>query len=347
MLDNPLCCRWLRGKRMQFGQLKRRTFITLLGGTAALPLAARAQQPAIPVVGFLDPRSPEGSGERLRGFRQGLKETGHVESENVAIEYRWAENQTDRLPALAADLVRRRVAVIVTTAPPPTFAAKAATTTIPIVFNVGSDPVKLGLVASLARPGGNLTGINTLSTELSAKRLGLLRELVPRAIRVAVLVNAVANPQTTETTLGDLEPASRALGLQIQVLRASTSREINEAFATFLHERPDALFVGLDAFFNSRRVQLANLASRHTIPATFAFREFVEAGGLMSYGPDVVDAYRQMGIYVGRILRGAKPADLPVVQASKYELVINAETARMLGLTVPPSLLSTADEVIE
>jgi putative tryptophan/tyrosine transport system substrate-binding protein len=225
-------------------------------------------------------------------------------------------------------------------------AAKAATTTIPIVFNVGSDPVKLGLVASLARPGGNLTGISILSVELSAKRLELLREVVPRAIRVAVLVNP-ANPSITETTLGELEPASRAMGLQIQVLKASTSREINEAFATFLHERPDALFVALDAFFNSRRVQLVNLASRYTMPATFVFREFVEAGGLMSYGPDIVDAYRQMGIYVGRILRGAKPVDLPVVQASKYELVINAEAARMLGLTVPPTLLSTADEVIE
>jgi putative ABC transport system substrate-binding protein len=300
----------------------------------------------MPVIGFLDVRSPEALGERLRGFRQGLQQTGYVEGENVAIEYRWAENQTDRLPALAADLVRRRVAVIATAAPAPAFAAKAATTTIPIVFNVGSDPVKLGLVASLARPGGNLTGISILSVELSTKRLELLREVVPRAIRVAVLVNP-ANPSITETTLGELEPASRAMGLQIQVLKASTSREINEAFATFLHERPDALFVALDAFFNSRRVQLVNLASRYTMPATFVFREFVEVGGLMSYGPDIVDAYRQMGIYVGRILKGAKPVDLPVVQASKYELVINAEAARMLGLTVPPTLLSTADEVIE
>jgi ABC-type uncharacterized transport system substrate-binding protein len=327
--------------------MRRRAFIKLLGAaTAAWPLAARAQQPAMPVIGFLDVRSPEALGERLHGFRQGLQQTGYVEGENVAIEYRWAENQTDRLPALAADLVRRRVAVIATAAPHPAFAAKAATTTIPIVFNVGSDPVKLGLVASLARPGGNLTGISILSVELSTKRLELLREVVPRAIRVAVLVNP-ANPSITETTLGELEPASRAMGLQIQVLKASTSREINEAFATFLHERPDALFVALDAFFNSRRVQLVNLASRYTMPATFVFREFVEVGGLMSYGPDIVDAYRQMGIYVGRILKGAKPVDLPVVQASKYELVINAEAARMLGLTVPPTLLSTADEVIE
>jgi ABC-type uncharacterized transport system substrate-binding protein len=327
--------------------MRRREFITLVGGAAAAwPLAARAQQSKMPVIGFLDVRSPEALGERLRGFRQGLQQTGYVEGENVAIEYRWAENQTDRLPALAADLVRRRVAVIATAAPPPAFAAKAATTTIPIVFNVGSDPVKLGLVASLARPGGNLTGISILSVELSTKRLELLREVVPRAIRVAVLVNP-ANPSITETTLGELEPASRAMGLQIQVLKASTSREINEAFATFSHERPDALFVALDAFFNSRRVQLVNLASRYTMPATFVFREFVEVGGLMSYGPDIVDAYRQMGIYVGRILRGAKPVDLPVVQASKYELVINAEAARMLGLTVPPTLLSTADEVIE
>ena len=270
--------------------------------------------------------------DRLRGFRQGLKDTGYVEGENVAIEYRWAENQIDRLPELAAELVRRRVAVIAATGGPPSaLAAKAATTTIPIVFIVGEDPVRLGLVASLARPGGNLTGINFFSGELTAKRLELLRELVPGATRVAVLVNP-ANAANTETTLRDVEAAARAMGLQIQVLNASTSREIDAAFATFVRERPDALFVGGDPFFNSRRVQLAHLAARHAIPATYSGRDYAEAGGLMSYGTNLADAYRQVGVYAGRILKGAKPADLPVVQATKFELVINAQTARMLGL---------------
>ena len=325
--------------------MRRRQFIILGGAAVAWPLAARAQQPAMPVVGFLNPASPDGWAERLRGFRQGLKQTGFVEGENVAIEYRWAENQLDRLPALAADLVRRRVAVIAATAPQSAFAAKDATSTIPIVFTTNEDPVKVGLVASIARPGGNLTGINFFSGEVGAKRLDLLRELVPSATRIAVLVNS-ANP-ATESTVKGVETAARVSGLQIQILNARTSREISEAFATFLHQKPDALFVAGDPFFGSRRVQLVNLASRHMLPATFALRDYAEAGGLMSYGASISDAYLQVGVYAGRILKGARPSDLPVVQASKFELVINAETARMLGLTVPPSLLAIADEVIE
>jgi putative ABC transport system substrate-binding protein len=325
--------------------MKRRQFITLLGGVAAWPLAARAQQPAMPIIGLLDSRSPDGMTDRLRAFREGLKDSGYVERENVAIEYRWAENQLDRLPELAAELVRRQVAVIAATSTNPAFAAKAATTTTPIVFVAGEDPVRLGLVASLARPGGNLTGINILSGELTAKRLNLLREMVPGAARIAVLVNP-ANVMT-ENALRDVAAAARVMGLQIQVLNASTSGEIDAAFATFVRERPDAVFVGLDVFFISRRAQLVNLASRHALPATYHLREFAEAGGLMSYGTNIVDTFRQAGVYAGRILKGAKPADLPVVQSTKFELVINAWTARMLGLAVPPTLLSTADEVIE
>jgi putative tryptophan/tyrosine transport system substrate-binding protein len=282
--------------------------------------------------------------EPLRGFRQGLKDTGYVEGENAAIEYRWAENQVDRLPELAADLVRRQVAVIV--APgglASALAAKAATTTIPILFAIAADPVSLGLVASLARPGGNLTGINFLSGELTAKRLELLRELVPAATRVAVLVN----PANAENPEREIEAAARTVGLQIQVLNAGTIREINSAFATFVRERPDALFVGLDPFFNSRRIQLVHLATRHAVPASYPARDFAEVGGLMSYGANIVDAWRQVGSYAGRILKGAKPADLPVVQSSKFELVINAQTATMLGLIVPDKLLVAADEVIE
>jgi putative tryptophan/tyrosine transport system substrate-binding protein len=326
----------------------RREFITLLGGAAAgWPLAVRAQQTTMPVVGFLNGQSPEGYAERLRGFRQGLKEAGYVEGENVAIEYRWADNQTDRLPQLAADLIRRSVAVIATSGGPASaFAVKAATANIPIVFIVNEDPVKLGLVTSIARPGGNLTGINIFLSELVAKRLGLLRELMPAATRVAVLVNP-ADAAITETTLRDVDAAARTLGLQIQIVRASTGREINAAFATLAGARPDALFVGADPFFAARRVQLANLASHHSIPATYAVREIVEAGGLMSYGSNLADAFRQVGVYAGRILKGAKPADLPVVQSSKFELVINLATAMMLGLEVPPSLLARADEVIE
>jgi putative ABC transport system substrate-binding protein len=284
-------------------------------------------------------------GSRLRAFRQGLKDSGYVEGENVAIEYRWAENQMDRLPILAADLVRRRVAVIAAIGPPPVFAAKAATTTIPIVFGVPDDPVRLGLVTSLARPGGNLTGINFFVGELAAKRLELLRTLVPGAVRVAVLVNP--DDPITAAVLKDIEASASAMGLHIQVFNAGTSREINAVFATFKRERPDALFIGPDPFFTSRRTQLTHLASRHALPTTYSVRDFVEAGGLMSYGTNVADAWRQVGDYAGRILKGTKLSDLPVVQASKFELTINAETARMLDLTMPPSLLATADEVIE
>jgi ABC-type uncharacterized transport system substrate-binding protein len=325
--------------------MKRREFILALGGlTASWPLAARAQQPAMPVVGFLDIRSPDTMIEdRLRAFRQGLKDTGYVERENVAIEYRWAENQVDRLPELAAELVRRQVAAFVTTGgPAAVLAAKAATTTIPIVFVVAEDPVRLGFVASLARPGGNATGINIFTIELAAKRLELLRELVPGAARMAVLVTAASG-----TTVRDVEAAARALGLQIQVFNVSAIREIDAAFATFARERPDALFVAGDPFLSGRRVQLAQLAAFHRLPATYALRDYAEAGGLMSYGPSITDAWRQIGVYTGRILKGAKPADLPVVQPNKFELVINASTARMLGLTVPEKLLVAADEVIE
>jgi ABC-type uncharacterized transport system substrate-binding protein len=331
--------------------MKRREFITLLGGTGAATaiLASRvtpAQQATMPVIGLLDARSPDGMTDRLRAFREGLKDSGYVERGNMAIEYRWAENQLDRLPELAAELVRRQVAVIAATNNAAAFAAKAATTTIPVVFLVGEDPVRLGLVPSLARPEGNLTGINVFTGELTAKRLELLHEIVPGAARIAVLVNP-ANATTTETTLRVIQSAARAMGLQIQVLNASTSREIDAAFATFVRERPEAVFVGIDVFFISRRAQLVNLASRHAVPATFANRDFTEIGGLMSYGTNIVDAFRQIGVYTGRILKGAKPADLPVVQATKFELVINHQTARMLDLTVPSTLLATADEVIE
>jgi putative ABC transport system substrate-binding protein len=327
--------------------MRRREFITLIGGAAAWPLAARAQQPVMPVIGLLGATSPDAIADLLRAFRQGLKDTGHLEGENVAIEYRWAENQIDRLPALVAELVRRRVAVIATIGgPPPAFAAKAATTTIPIVFLVGEDPARLGLVASLARPGGNLTGVNFFNTELAAKRLELLRELLPPAKRVAVLVNP-AEATNTASVVRDAEGAARAMGLQIEVLNASTSREIDAAFATIVRERPDALFVGPGPFFTARRVQIALLAAIHRLPAIYPGRQYVEAGALMSYGASLADSCREVGAYAGRILKGAKPADLPVVQSSKFELVINHQTARSLGLTVLPKLLAIADEVIE
>ena len=329
------------------GGMKRREFITLLGGAAAWPLAARAQQ-AMPVIGFLDPRSPDAMAmaDRLRAFHLGLKDVGYVEGENVTIIYRFAEDQFDRLPEQAAELVRRRVTVIAATATPAAIAAKPATATIPIAFIAAQDPVRLGLVASLARPGGNLTGINFFSGELAAKRLDLLRELLPRAVRVAVLVNP-ANATLTESTLRDVEAAARAIGLEVQVLNASTSREINAAFENVGRDRPDALFVGPDTFLTARRIQVVQLAAFHRLPAVYPSRDFVEVGGLMRYGTNVMDAFRQLGIYTGRILKGTKPADLPVVQSSKFELVINAETARMLGLEVPAALLARADEVIE
>jgi len=332
---------------MQFGQSTRREFITLLGGAAVTwPIAARAQQPAVPVIGYLSPTSFTMLSERLRGLHQGLKEAGYVVGENVTIEYRWSEGQYDRLPAMAAELVRKQVSVIVAGANAATFAAKAATTTIPIVFLLAEDPVQLGLVASLARPGGNATGINFVSGELTAKRMAFLHELVPAAARVAVLVNP-ADATATETTLRELETAVRTIGLKIQVFRASTSGEIHAAFPAMVRERSEAIFLSSDPFFSSRRVQLATLAARHAIPLVSQAREIVEVGGLMSYGANIVDGFRQQGLYVGRILKGANPADLPVMQSSKFELVINAETARILGLTVPPTLLASADEVIE
>jgi putative ABC transport system substrate-binding protein len=326
--------------------MKRREFITLLGGAAVYPVAAGAQQ-SLPVIGFLYPTSFDAETDRLRAFRQGLSETGYVEGENVAIEYRFAHNQLERLPALAADIVRQRVAVIVVSGGlSVVLAAKAATTIIPIVFLIGDDPVKLGLVTSLARPGGNLTGINFFAAELAAKRLELLRELVPSATRVAVLVNP-ANAANTEATLRDVETAARTMGLHIRVINASTSREIDAAFASFVHERPDALFVGSGPLFTSRRTQLAVLAGRYGVPAIYAGRQITEAGGLMSYGASQTDAIRRVGVYVGRVLKGTKPAEMPVEQSTKFELVINAQTARILGLEMPPTLLARADEVIE
>jgi putative ABC transport system substrate-binding protein len=326
--------------------MRRREFMAVAGAAVAWPLAARTQ-PSLPIVGLLDTRSSEGMASRLAGFRQGLKEVGFTDGENATIVYRWADNRVDDLPGMAADLVRHQAAVIFTTGgPPAAFAAKATTTTIPIVFLVGEDPAKLGLVSSLARPTGNLTGINLFSNELEAKRLELLHQFVPQTTRIALLVNP-ADVRNTENTLQQVGEAARSRSLQIQVIKTTTAREIDEAFAGFAQERPDALFVGAAAFLNARRVQLAQLAAFHRLPATYSFREAVEVGGLMSYGPSIVDAYRQCGVYAGRILRGAKPSELPVMQALKFELVINLRTAKLLGLAVPQALLSTADEVIE
>jgi len=332
--------------------LRRREFMALLGGAAAAPSlpwprAAYAQQAAMPTIGYLDSRSPDVVATRLRAFRQGLKETGYVEGENVAILYRFAENKMDRLPELAADLARRQVALIAAPAgAPAALTAKAATATIPILFVLAEDPVGFGLVSSLARPSGNMTGVNFLSAELAAKRLELLHEMVPKARRVAVLVNP-ADARRTEVTLQDLEPATRTMGVQMQVLNANTANEIDAAFETISRDPPDALFVAPTPFLNVRLVQLAQLAAFHRVPSTHDVREYAEVGGLMSYGSNIADTYRQVGVYAGRILKGAKTADLPVVQSSKFELVINARTARMLGVAVPDKLLVAADEVIE
>jgi putative tryptophan/tyrosine transport system substrate-binding protein len=325
-------------------RLRRREFIGALGGAAVWPLAARAQQQPLPVVGFLGGRASEGW---LASFRKGLGESGYVENQNVTVEYHWLDGEYDRVPALMADFVRRRVAVIATPLDAPgSIAAKAATATIPIVFGVGDDPVKMGLVASLARPGGNATGINFFNSEVVGKRLGLLRELIPKAVRVAVLVNP-ADATNTETTLQGVHEAAPAIGLQVQVHSASTSREIDTAFAALAREHADALLVAGDAFFGSRRVQIVTLAARDRIPAAFPGRDNVAAGGLMSYATTNAETLHQVGVYTGKILKGAKPADLPVVQSTEFEFVINLQTARLLGIEVPPGLLALADEVIE
>jgi putative ABC transport system substrate-binding protein len=327
--------------------MRRRDFVTLLGGTAAWPLAAHAQQASTPVIAFVSGRSADASVSVAAAFRKGLNETGYIEGQNVTVEYHWLEGRYDRLPALMGDLVRRQVAVIaVPGSAPAVLAAKAATATIPIVFGIAQDPVQLGLVTNLARPGGNATGINFFVAEVEAKRLRLLHDMLPKAVRVAVLVNP-ANVSNTETTMHVVQEAAHSLGLQIEIVNATTISEIDAAFASFARERPDALFVHPDAFFVSRAVQFATLAARDKIPAAYASREMAAVGGLMSYGTDVTEMFRQVGVYTGSILKGAKPADLPVLQSTKFEFIINLQTARALGIEVPRDLLSIADEVIE
>ena len=325
--------------------MQRREFITLLGGAAAWPLAASAQQPAMPVVGFLNSGTPAGFAHLTAAFRESLSEAGYVEGQNVAIENRWAEGQYDRLPVLASDLVGRKVSVLAATTTPAALAAKRATSTIPIVFTSGADPIAIGLVDSLSRPSGNVTGVNAYLSDLGAKRLELLRELVPSAAVIGVLVNP--NFPDAETQSKDLKEAARKLGQQVQIVNANSESDFDRAFSSFLQLQARALLVTVDPFFDSRREQLIALAARHKIPAMYFGREFVLAGGLMSYASDLADTYRQAGIYVGRILKGAKPADLPVVRPTKFELVINLKTAKALGLTVPLIMQMTADEVIE